>query len=107
VSALRKPLRIENHAAQELRAAVEWYEARVPGLGKQFLDAIGITLRHMASFPNSGAAVPRVVREGVRRFPVRKFPFHIVCFETDDAIWVLAFVHNRRRPNYWRRRIPG
>jgi hypothetical protein len=105
VSVPHKPLRIEDLAAQELWAAVEEYEVRAPGLGTRFLTAIDATLGHIAAFPHTGAAVPSVAHQAVRRFPVRKFPFQIVFMETSDALWVLVFAHNRRRPNYWRQRI--
>jgi toxin ParE1/3/4 len=105
VSVARKPLRIEDHASQELWAAVEDYEARASGLGRRFLAAINVTLNHIAAFPHTGAAVPRVTQQAARRFPVRKFPYHVVFMEAEDVVWVLAFAHDRRRPNYWRRRI--
>lgn len=105
MSRRRKPLRIEDDAAQELRAAIEWYESRLPGLGLRFLHAVETTLGHIEAFPRSGAPIPSVAHLPVRSFPVRKFPFHVVCLDTGDTLWVLAFAHDRRRPNYWRRRI--
>lgn len=103
---MTKPLHIEHEAALELEEAVLWYEQRRAGLGARFLDAIDATLENIAAFPRAEARVPRV-SAGIpaRRLPVNKFPFHVVFLETEHALWVLAFAHDRRRPNYWKHRV--
>src|SRR5439155_23809272 len=37
----------------------------------------------------------------VRRAPVKRFPYHVVYLETSEAIRILAFAHDSRRPGYW------
>ncbi len=40
-----------------------------------------------------------------RRALLRRFP-HYVVFRTTPAIGVVALVHAKRRPAYWRNRLP-
>jgi plasmid stabilization system protein ParE len=50
--------------------------------------------------------MPRVApRLGVRRVPLKRFPYVVAYLETDAAIRVLAIVHDRRRPGYWLSRV--
>lgn len=102
---MKKPLRVENAAARELEEAILWYERRLPGLGLRFLMAVQKTLKRLEAFPKSGTQVPRLPRNlAVRRFRVKEFPFQVICLETEEELWVLAFAHERRRPGYWKRR---
>jgi plasmid stabilization system protein ParE len=43
---------------------------------------------------------------GTRTCPLRRFPYHVVYVEEATAVLVVAVAHNRRRPGYWRRRLP-
>ncbi len=102
---MNKPFRVEPEAAAELEQATLWYEGRRPGLGEEFLAAVDDCLDFVARWPVSGSLVPGLPRNlPVRRAPVRRFPYHVVYLETDSAIRVLAFAHDRRRPGYWRSR---
>lgn len=99
-------VRFEDEANHEYRAAARWYEARRAGLGAEFLDAVDDTLRRIVLFPSAGAPVPRVPADlTVRRAPVKRFPYHVVYLKTEATIRVLAVAHDRRKPDYWRRRV--
>jgi plasmid stabilization system protein ParE len=102
---VNKPFRIEPEAAEELDQAVSWYESRRPGLGHELLVAVDDCLDFVGRWPGSGSLVPGLPHEiAARRAPVRRFPYYVVYLETDSAIRILAFAHNRRRPGYWRSR---
>jgi len=99
------PFRTEPEASVELDEAAVWYEERRDGLGLEFLQAIDNALDLIARFPRAGAVVPGIPLDlPVRRVPVQRFPFHVVCLETVDAIRILAFAHDRRSPGYWHTR---
>lgn len=99
-------VRFEDEAEQEYREAGRWYEARVAGLGIEFLDEVDATLLRIVGYPKSGSRVPRVSNDfPVRRLPVKRFPFFVVYLEDGDAIRVVAIAHDRRRPGYWRDRL--
>jgi plasmid stabilization system protein ParE len=102
---VKKPFRIEPEAADELDQAVWWYESRRPGLGQELLAAVDECLDLMARWPGAGSLVPGLPPDlVVRRAPVRRFPYHVVYLDTESGIRILAFAHDRRRPDYWRSR---
>ncbi len=99
---MKKPLRAEAEATQELDHAAGWYEDRRLGLGRRFLASVDATLDQIGRFPQAGAAVPGVPSDvPVRRAPIKGFPYHVIYLETADAIHVLAIAHDKRRPGYW------
>jgi len=95
-----KPLLTEEEADQELEDAVRWYEERRLGLGAELLTAIDNAFARITRLPGTGSPVPGV-RIPARWVPVEGFPYRVIYLETADAIRVLAFAHNRRRPGYW------
>lgn len=103
---MSQPLIVEPEAEEELEAAILWYEQHRPGLGRRFLQAVSTALDRVQRFPSAGAPVPHLQQElPVRRSPVKGFPYHLVYLETSDAIHLLAFAHDRRRPGYWAGRL--
>ena len=100
------PVRFEDEADAEYRAAGRWYETRRIGLGLEFFDAVDAALELIARMPRAGAPVPRLPPDlPVRRAPVKRFPYLVVYLETETAIRVLAVAHDKRRPGYWRARL--
>lgn len=45
------PIRFEPEADNELVAAFDWYEARRPGLGQDFVDAVDDALARLVELP--------------------------------------------------------
>jgi len=42
---------------------------------------------------------------GIRKRPVHRFPYAVLYRVDPDEIVVVAVMHQRRRPDYWRSRI--
>jgi toxin ParE1/3/4 len=100
-----KPLRVEDAARDELRAAVARYEEKRPGLGAEFFTEVQRTLALIKRHPGLGAPVPRVrTQRGTRRLPLHRFPYAVVYRERETEIQVVAFAHSSRNPGYWRLR---
>ncbi len=92
-------------ADEELRAAAARYEDQQEGLGARFLNEAERVSGLIADFPGIGAPwTYSDVPEGVRRFPLRTFPFHLVYVE-DPRLVIVAVAHMSRRPGYWRHRL--
>jgi toxin ParE1/3/4 len=96
-----KPVIIHSLARAELDEAVTWHEARRRGLGLALQDAVEAALRIIQENPNYGSPYKRTE---FRYWVVRRFKYVIFYMELEDAIWVAAIAHGRRRPDYWRRR---
>ncbi len=94
---------VEPEASEELFAAAAWYDDQRPGLGDEFLSAIDEVLRHVALAPLSYSRDP--FDERARRALVTRFPFAVVFVVQDGEIRVIAFVHAKRLPDYWTKRV--
>ena len=100
-------LRIDYRAIEEFNAAADWYEARLIGLGREFIDAVGTAVKRIAENPRLGGPVPGVDPElNARRFLLQKFPYAVVYLESGEEVIVVAIAHGHRRPGYWRDRLP-
>jgi len=87
-------------AVAEARGAASWYRDRNPDAAKAFLTEFERALLRIAEAPKRWPAI----ESGRRRFVLRRFPFSIVYRVQSGRVEVLAVVHGRRRPGYWRDR---
>ena len=90
-------LRLRPRAELEAASAFEWYEARSPGLGTEFLRALDAAL---ASIQRNPTMYP-VVHGRVRRHLLRRFPYGVFFVEYPTEVVVFAVVHARRHPRVW------
>lgn len=105
---MKRPIRIGESAAAELAEAVRWYEARRPGLGGDFQDAIVAVFDRIRQQPDSGSRLRGPSTVALRRLLVPRFSFQVIYYTRDEKIAVVAVAHTSRRPDYWRRRLsPG
>lgn len=95
-----RPVVFLDAAAEEMTEAAMWYEEKAPGLGADFLTEVQLATDRIASFPQAGA----LADEQTRRLMVRRFPFGILCRVEAERIVVVAVMHLRRKPGYWRGR---
>ena len=83
--------------------AYDWYEARAPGLGFEFVKALDVALTAATRNPETFAEI-----EGdLRRVILRKFPYSLIFRAEADSLVVFAVFHHRRRPLSWPRRSAG
>lgn len=98
--------RYHRQAREELAAAVEWYEARRPGLGLDFITEVTQALALIREHPETWPRWPGIKAPvTIRRFALERFPFALPYLIHEGVIVVLAIAHGRRRPGYWRARI--
>jgi len=94
------PYKFHPDADVELEEAALFYESRMAGLGKSFAAEVDRTIALVREFPEAGSPVgPKR-----RRVLVARYPYSIVYRQDPDAIVIVAVAHQRRRPDYWRRR---
>lgn len=87
-------------AVEELEQAAAWYESGGRGLRKAFLVEIEHAIECIRESPETWP--PHI--SGTRRFFVHRFPFAVVYRYVPDTVQVLAVMHPKRRPGYWRSR---
>jgi toxin ParE1/3/4 len=91
-------------AEREFIAAAKFYETRAPGLGADFIRQIERTLAEVAARPNAGSVITGTA---IRRRLIQRFPFAVVYEFGPENISIIAVMHMRRRPGYWKRRRLG
>lgn len=94
-------------AAAELDAAIDWYAERRTAIAVEFMDAVEAAIAQVLDWPESGRPYPG--REGrrpvVRSKRVRGFPYSIVYLVDDTDLVILAYLHDKQRPGFWRNRL--
>jgi hypothetical protein len=100
-------LRVAIPARLEMVEATRYYERERFGLGLEFREAITKVLDAIERHPRHFSRVewPRVVAVEVRRLRLRRFPYLIIYQIVNEMVLVIACMHVRRRPGYWKRRI--
>lgn len=95
-------MRLEFHpeALAEFRAAAEYYENQQLGLGSRFVNAVDVAVARIAEAPESW----RIVEDDIRRCLTKVFPYAVLYSIEPDYILVVAVMHCRREPDYWRNR---
>jgi toxin ParE1/3/4 len=92
-------------AVAEIDAAGEWYDAQLPGLSIEFLDAIDDAITLIVERPDAWSRDGIVAERVIRRFIMRRFPFSLVYYVVDDVVRVVAMAHAKRQPRYWSERL--
>ena len=96
-----KRLRLEPAARAEWREAALFYNGLQPSLGEDCPAEAGAAFRLIRARPNAG----RVIEGEIRQHSLVRFPCYIIFADRADGILVVAFMHKRRRPGYWKTRL--
>jgi toxin ParE1/3/4 len=87
-------------AKDEFNAAIEYYENCSPGLGYDFSIEVFSAIENVVNYPT----VWPVMEEDIRRCLLNRFPYGIIYSIEHDGIFILAVMHLRRHPDYWKNR---
>jgi plasmid stabilization system protein ParE len=98
----RLPVILAEEAEAEARAAFAWYFDRQPTVADRFEIAHTEAFETLAEGPERGPEV----EQGVRRLLLPRFPYGLLYAVESGHVVVLAVMHLRRRPGYWRKRKP-
>lgn len=88
-------------ADEEFAGAVHYYSQVSPELGVRFY-------REMERLFHDVCAGPQRFRKfdpPARRSLSRDFPYAVIFLEKSDCLWIVAVMHLKRRPGYWRERL--
>jgi len=88
-------------AEEEMLAAAQFYEAQCPGLGTDFLKEVHSPLMPLPHIPGAD----HESRNEIRRRLLKRFPFGLLYVIEEQAVVIVAVMHLRRRPGYWRERV--
>jgi len=88
-------------AEEEIEAAADYLDEETPGLGDEFLAEVQRTIGRLRLNPYVGPKIkPRVHKIGLRRFS-----YDLIYLIPPSSVVIVAVVHHRRDPGYWRNRL--
>jgi plasmid stabilization system protein ParE len=96
-----KPIGFHPDADRELTDASLQYAAISAALGRSFVEQIGELLREVGSGPKRY----RMFDPPMRRHFKRRFPYAILYVDQPDRVLIVAVMHCKQRPGYWRGRL--
>lgn len=103
---MKHRLHVEPQAEREVEEASDWYEAQQEGIGTSFVAAFRVALEKIAHAPTTFAPVPGVDLDSpVRSASMKPYPYRVIFVEEKQRLRVIAVMHGRRDPGYWRDRL--
>jgi len=95
------PVALMPEAADEFKAATDWYEEQSPGLGLTFKQTVLSTFNMIAENPR----LFQRVRPNHRRAVVGRFPYSVFFSVETEGIVVAAVFHSSRDPRLLAKRL--
>ena len=94
------PVEFHPSAGEELVQSARYYQAQTAGLGRRFAAAVLDAVHRIQESP----LLYRLIEGDIRRCRVLRFPYGVVYRIKPERIEVLAVMHLRRQPGYWKSR---
>jgi plasmid stabilization system protein ParE len=85
----------------EFAEAVRYYSQVSPELGVRFYGEMERLFREIHADPERF----RRFDPPARRHFSRDFPYAVIYLEKPEHLWIVAVLHMKRRPGYWRERL--
>ena len=96
-----KAVWFDPRAEEEFLLGAQYYENQEPGLGSRFITAVKVAVR-------VASANPRIHREtlgGCRKCRIIRFPYALIFRERNGEMPIIAVMHMKRHPDYWKERV--
>jgi plasmid stabilization system protein ParE len=94
--------RFHPEALEEFEAAADYYADIQPALGLRFTAHVEVAIRNLVDAPLLHA----ILEQDIRRCLAQSFPYAVLYALEPDYVLIVAVMHCRREPGYWRHRIP-
>lgn len=88
-------------ARNEYREAALYYGLISASLADRFVAHVESNIKAISGFPESFPLKSRRVRICV----LLKFPYSILYANTETGLFVVAVMHHKRKPGYWKSRL--
>jgi toxin ParE1/3/4 len=96
-----KTVLFDRRAEEEFSLGAQYYDEQEKGLGLRFLLAVEEATNKSASNPQ----IYPEIANGCRKCRVKKFPYALIFRVLNEGIQVIAVMHLKREPGYWKNRI--
>ena len=100
-------VRAHRDAELEIDAAAAYFRGEQAGLEDDFVDAVGERLAAFARLPGIARRAPDAPPHvDVRRLRLPRFHYVLIlAMESKQSAVLVAVMHEKREPGYWRDRI--
>ncbi len=88
-------------ADAELAEAADYYTQIEPQLGVRFYLEMERLLHTVCADPQRF----RKFDPPARRYFSAQFPYAVIFLEKPEHVWIVAVMHMKRRPGYWKDRL--
>ena len=88
-------------ADSELAEAVDYYTQIEPRLGIRFYQEMERLLLAVCADPGRFHKFD----PPARRYFSAEFPYAVIYLEKPDHVWIVAVMHMKRQPGYWKSRL--
>ena len=92
---------LHSEADVEFAEAVRYYSEVSPEPGVRFYREMERLFREVCANPERF----RRFDPPARRHFSRDFPYAVIYLEKPEHLWIVALMHMKRRPGYWRERL--
>lgn len=92
---------INADAETDLKVASDWYALQKAGLDQDFIQEIEKSIHRIQDNPKQFAYIRKQIRMSI----VKRFPYGIYFYNTDDIINVFAIFHFSRNPKVLQKRL--
>ena len=96
-----KPHSFHPAAEVEYTAAATYYAEIDPVLGVRFYDEVVRLILQVRAQPDRFWMFDPPARRRLSRL----FPYSVVYLDRPEQIWIVAIMHGKQRPGYWRHRL--
>ena len=96
-----KPHIFHPAAGEEYLLAVQYYAEIDPQLGARFHEEVERLIAAARRNPEQFFRFSPPARRAL----ARKFPYSLVYLDQPERLWIVAVMHAKRRPGYWRERL--
>ena len=87
--------------ARDIGESFVWYESQAKGLGDDFINELESAYETITELPG----VWPLFKKGFRRYILTRFPFAVIYRQSYEKIYVVAVMHQSRKPDYWFNRV--
>lgn len=87
-------------AELEINEGVDYYFEKRLGVEEEFIGELESVVCKLLKDPS----FPREFDPPYRKWVTERFPYQIIYRISGDNIWIVAVMHQSRRPDYWKKR---
>ena len=79
------------------KSIIQLVARKAAGLGADFITELEFAFETIKEYPLGWP----IIRNDFHRFVLPKFPFSVIYKLNSNSIYVVAIMHNSRKPDYW------